>query len=506
MRQVKLFVVAGRMGLGEGWTDLKYYAEIIFRTNLEGRVLMPNNQTILQWDGDVLNRKEIALFLEKLVLKKIESGRVSPNANALCFALDGDWGTGKTFFVKNWIKDLRNSDYPVIHFDAWINDLTDDPLVGFMAYLKLELEPLIDIMPLAHEIKLEAKDRFAQVMKQAGKAVIPTTGIILKGLIKRYAGVSPDDFSNIEGKDESDNEESFQDLAVDKFFQESLQNHTDKMEAIGALKNSIEHLLEYLKERIQYQLPLFIFIDELDRCRPDYAIRLLEGIKHLFDAKNVCFVVSTNMTQLSESVKAVYGSGFEAYRYLKRFFAFEYSLSEPDYDAFALMLVNDSILASTTLHVCSGLPEESPRDQDKTKIIATNFAIVAKAFNMDLRSQQQCFRSAEAAIAALDSEPFYCFYMFFLVALSHYNKSYFEQVVKSPSIALNLEQGQCHFIDANIAYSCIIQDRNNGGFGQRKEERIIKVSDVFKKYIEMANKSIKQIFAMSIETRVSTRC
>lgn len=105
----------------------------------------------------------------------------------------------------------------------------------------------------------------------------------------------------------------------------------------------------------------------------------------------------------------------------------------------------------------------------------------------------------EAAIAALDSEPFYCFYMFFLVALSHYNKSYFEQVVKSPSIALNLEQGQCHFIDANIAYSCIIQDRNNGGFGQRKEERIIKVSDVFKKYIEMANKSIKQIFAMSIE-------
>lgn len=461
---------------------------------------MPNNQTILQWDGDVLNRKEIALFLEKLVLKKIESGRVSPNANALCFALDGDWGTGKTFFVKNWIKDLRNNQYPVIHFDAWINDLTDDPLVGFMAYLKSELEPLIKELPLAE--RLEAGKKLSELMQQAGKAVMPALGIITKSIAKKLLGDEIVDLAGLSARiNEQNNEDTngFIIEGVDKFFEESLQNHTEKMKAIELLKESIVHLLEYLNEKTQYQLPLFIFIDELDRCRPDYAIRLLEGIKHLFDAKNVCFVVSTNMTQLSESVKAVYGSGFEAYRYLKRFFAFEYSLSEPDYDAFALMLVNDSILAATTLNVCSGLPEESPRDQDKTKIIATNFAIVAKAFNMDLRSQQQCFRNAEAAIAALDSKPFYCFYMFFLVALSHYNKSYFEQVVKSPSIALNLEQGQCHFVDANIAYSSIIQDRNNVGFGHRKEERVIKVSEVFKKYIEMANKSIKQIFAMSIE-------
>ena len=124
---------------------------------------------------------------------------------------------------ENWIKDLSNSDYPVIHFDAWINDLTDDPLVGFMAYLKSELEPFIEKMPLVDEIKLEAKDRLTQVMRQAGKAVIPTTGIILKGLIKRYAGVSPADFSNIEVDAKNDNEDSVQDLAVDKFFEESLQ-------------------------------------------------------------------------------------------------------------------------------------------------------------------------------------------------------------------------------------------------------------------------------------------
>ena len=297
---------------------------------------------IIQWEGDVLNRREIALFLERLVLKKIESGRVSPNVNALCFALDGDWGTGKTFFVKKWIEDLRNSKYPVIHFDAWINDLTDDPLVGFMAYLKSSLEALIKRLPLSERV--EAKKKATELMQQAGRAV----GIITKSVAKKYLGNEIEELSGLSIKSNELNEDDKKILiteGVDKFFEESLQSHTDKMEAIGALKNSIEQLLEYLNDKTEYQLPMFIFIDELDRCRPDYAIRLLEGIKHLFDAKNVCFVVSTNMTQLSESVKAVYGSGFDAYRYLKRFFAFEYSLPEPDYDAFAFMLVNDSILA-----------------------------------------------------------------------------------------------------------------------------------------------------------------
>lgn len=337
-------------------------------------------------------------------------------------------------------------------------------------------------------------------MQQAGKAVMPALGIITKSIAKKLLGDEIEDLAGLSARTNEQNNEDAQGFiteGVDKFFEESLQNHTEKMKAIESLKKSISHLLEYLKEKTQYHLPLFIFIDELDRCRPDYAIRLLEGIKYLFDAKNVCFVVSTNMTQLSESVKAVYGSGFDAYRYLKRFFAFEYMLPEPDYNAFALMLVKESFLATTNLKVYSGLP---PKDnQDKISIMAENFAIITKAFNMDLRSQQQCFRSAEAAISGLsDSEPFYCFYMFFLAALSHYNKTYFEQVVKQPTIALNLEQGQYHFIDANIAYSCIVQDRNNVGFGRRKEERSIKVSDVFNKYIEMANSSILKISRMEI--------
>jgi hypothetical protein len=74
---------------------------------------------------------------------------------------------------------------------------------------------------------------------------------------------------------------------------------------------------------------MFIFIDELDRCRPTYSIAMLERIKHLFDVDGVVFVLATDATQLSHSIKAVYGSEFDSKRYLQRFFSRTYKLPTP---------------------------------------------------------------------------------------------------------------------------------------------------------------------------------
>lgn len=57
----------------------------------------------------------------------------------------------------------------------------------------------------------------------------------------------------------------------------------------------------------QKELPAFIFIDELDRCRPSYAVEMLETIKHIFDISGVVFVVATDTEQLQHAVKVVYG-------------------------------------------------------------------------------------------------------------------------------------------------------------------------------------------------------
>ena len=71
-------------------------------------------------------------------------------------------------------------------------------------------------------------------------------------------------------------------------------------------------------------------IDELDRCRPSYAVELLEVAKHLFSVDHIVFVLAINRSQLSHSISGVYGADFDATDYLRRFFDIDFRLPEPD--------------------------------------------------------------------------------------------------------------------------------------------------------------------------------
>ena len=75
---------------------------------------------------------------------------------------------------------------------------------------------------------------------------------------------------------------------------------------------------------------MVVFIDELDRCKPDYAIRLLERIKHYFGNERITFVFSLNMDELQHTIRKFYGNDFDACRYLERFFDFRIELPKPD--------------------------------------------------------------------------------------------------------------------------------------------------------------------------------
>lgn len=71
---------------------------------------------------------------------------------------------------------------------------------------------------------------------------------------------------------------------------------------------------------------LVIFIDELDRCNPQFAIKLLERIKHFFDNDKFIFVFSTNLNELQYTVKKFYGEGIDGYLYLDKFFDLQFTL------------------------------------------------------------------------------------------------------------------------------------------------------------------------------------
>ncbi|WP_372364029.1 P-loop NTPase fold protein [Xanthomonas sp. NCPPB 3583] len=73
-----------------------------------------------------------------------------------------------------------------------------------------------------------------------------------------------------------------------------------------------------------------VIIDELDRCRPLFAIQMLERVKHLFEINGFLFVISTDGKNLPEAVRSVYGGMESGERYLRRFFDFEFRLPAPD--------------------------------------------------------------------------------------------------------------------------------------------------------------------------------
>ena len=88
--------------------------------------------------------------------------------------------------------------------------------------------------------------------------------------------------------------------------------------------------------------PLVVMIDELDRCRPSYAVELLEVAKHLFSVDQIVFVLAVNRSELAHSVKALYGDGFDAEGYLGRFFDVDFRLPEPDRESFINSLITST--------------------------------------------------------------------------------------------------------------------------------------------------------------------
>src|SRR5690606_11772240 len=127
---------------------------------------------------------------------------------------------------------------------------------------------------------------------------------LMKGLLRKFLATEIQDVLDAaREEDAQDNEDDkpsalpddgIRNEALDKLFDTSLEEHANYLRAIEELKAQLGRLLAYLEENAKARLPMFIFVDELDRCRPNYAIELLEGLKHLFDVRGLCFCVSTN--------------------------------------------------------------------------------------------------------------------------------------------------------------------------------------------------------------------
>lgn len=382
------------------------------------------------WEGDLLERKEVARYLTTYLARRYQA---KPHENGFVLAINADWGFGKSFLMNKWKDELNHLGYPAIYFDAWQNDFTPEPLIAFIAELDEALKPLYREIPAAERIVKSGLEKISLVWR-------PVVTTVLKHVLKKGTGVVYEEVeelvSDAEVEPSADNTDGFagrEQLHADLHaaYEKALENHNDKKAAITAFKAGLNMLIKALESESSHQLPIFFFVDELDRCRPDYAIALLEGIKHLFGVPGIYFVVATNLNQLSESTKAIYGPGFDGQRYLKRFFDLEYTLPEPSHEAFARSLFQNMALPQTAQFVTGFDQIVSIREENVIPLIYSKYM---QFFNCGLRDQQQIIKIVEAAFVALSSKRIHVHYLFFLAALYQRSPQVFERVIALRSL------------------------------------------------------------------------
>lgn len=244
--------------------------------------------------ADKLKRKQAILNFEKMVSLYGDSGCV--------VAINGDWGSGKTTFVKMMVQDMKNKGYHPLYFNAWENDNLQDSLIPIISQLQ-------DILPESNSL--------AQVIDCGAKIVVDISKDILSSLIQKQFGVDLKQITT----DVKDN--------ISAPFEQELNLHKEQTKSFAAFKNALQ---DYVNEiTTDTTKPVVFFVDELDRCNPHFAMNVLERIKHLFEIPHIVFVLSINRPQLENSISGYFGSDkLDSVRYLNRFIDVEYMLPEVD--------------------------------------------------------------------------------------------------------------------------------------------------------------------------------
>lgn len=257
-------------------------------------------------------QKDVALYEEgfgetDLLGRQATGQRISELlervADPVVLAVDGPWGSGKSHFLKRWVgaHTVENGGTATtVYFDAFANDYLDDPLIGLTGAIGDRLPPG---QPQRNWKK--AKKVVATVARPALRiaAAFATAGVT------EVTGPLIDAAVEAAGKEAQDAAEAF------------WRREDGRRAAMLQFRAALSEITKEGK-------PLIIVVDELDRCRPDYALSVLEVIKHFFAVERVHFILGVNLEALEQIVNVRYGTGINASDYLKRFVSLSLSLPQ----------------------------------------------------------------------------------------------------------------------------------------------------------------------------------
>lgn len=285
------------------------------------------------------------------------------NPEGLSVFLNGSWGSGKSYFVRQAELLLRALNpnlgdvdgltrqeaadivgpngrpegartYLPVHFNAWKHDAFGEPVLSLMC----DIADMEGIRPDGSWDKKAFKDLLKNIARCVMKATLPAGAIDLTG-------------------EASDMLRAILDLY--KPAEDPLEEYRARKQLDTHVSDLIRKARAAAGDGNKPADAIVMFVDELDRCRPSYAIEVLESIKHLLVRPDVIVVFAVDATQLAEAIRGAYGTGYDAERYLRRFYDVPLRLPEVDMASFANHTLGQVTPVTTFDHVAQELMNSS---------------------------------------------------------------------------------------------------------------------------------------------------
>lgn len=335
---------------------------------------------------------------------RVLSDIVNTYADGFVLAINNEWGTGKTTFVKMWQQQLKNEGFQTIYFNAWENDFDSNPLVALMS----ELETLTNA---------KNKKVFKSVVEKGAVLVKNIAPALAKSLIKKYV-VDIDEIA----VDAIENATK----ASTEILEEEIKEYADKKKTIIEFRKELE---KFVKQADNTK-PLIFIVDELDRCRPNYSVEVLEQIKHFFSVSGIVFVLSIDKNHLASAVKGFYGSEqIDSNEYLRRFIDLEYSIPIPQ-----TKLFNEYLFGYYQLNdfFSSDERRKFPELRDDGQLLLKIANVLFAKTNATLRQQERVFALTRLILCSFKSNQYtFSHLLFILVYLKTMRNDVFQKIERN---------------------------------------------------------------------------
>ncbi len=355
------------------------------------------SQNNFDWDGNLnTSISKLSSSLKYLVenYSNIVSNK-SQNDQSLVIGINGSYGSGKSTFITNFMQYLTANDSAVktILYNAWENDYFEDPFLSIVGQIyKAEKN-------LSNEKKIKFKEAAINFFI---RFLLPIASPRVKNAIEVV--------NDLKQYTQETNE---------KIFDRYIENYSSMEEE----KSNFRNALANLGDSEGTPVLKVIFIDELDRCNPKFAIKVMERVKHFFNAKNTIFVISLDKKQFLSIINKVYGQQLDANNYLLRFF--DFWLEMPTSKDFNLKILQNTL-------------DSSEYEYEEAIEIILDF------FNMQARETERFARLVKLLEKKIGENKGWKFDVeyYFLIALKIKNSSALKELehVRLPNVAADVEQ------------------------------------------------------------------